>query len=191
MLIYEELDEKFEVDINKSLNQKYIYIQIESSTTSETYLIDANNPVAKPQLFLKRKKDHLYTVSSHNNGFYILTNKNAENNKIVFSTSIPTSIDACEVIITHENDRLIEDVVVLKNHVITEERYNGLRQIRVYNLQSKESSYIKQEEETYTISLWEIDDFNANSIDYRYNSMTTPTTIINYNLETRHKKETF
>ena len=190
-LIFEEKDERFEVGLGKSINNKYILIGVGSSTTSEFLLLDANAENPAPQIFLKREQGHEYTVNVHNDGFYILTNKGAENKKVVFSKSIPSSIDECETIIPHHKDRLIENIVVVHHYLFAEERSNGLEQIRLMNLSSKNSEYITVNEETYTIGLWEIDNYMTHSVEYRYNSMTTPTSLFRQELKTGKKELLF
>lgn len=190
-LIYEEPDERFEVTVEKSINNKYLFIFIGSSTTTEVLLLDADNTALPYQVFLKREQGHEYSVHVHNEGFYILTNKDAENKKVVFSKTIPTSIEACEVIIPHSKDRLLEGVETVHSHLFIEERSNGLEQIRLFDLKTRQSEYIKVDEETYTIGLWETDNYNTNVIEYRYNSMTTPTSVFKQDLKSGAKALVF
>ena len=83
-LIFEENDERYYVAISKSITDTYVEVHCESSTTSETLLIDANNPEGEAIVFLKRESGHLYEIDHHETGFYITTNKDAKNNKVVF-----------------------------------------------------------------------------------------------------------
>lgn len=190
-LIYEESDERFEVTVSKSINNKYVFIFIGSSTTTEVLLLDADNTALPYQVFLKREQGHEYSVHAHNDGFYILTNKEAENKKVVFSRTIPASIEACEVIIPHSKDRLLESVEAIHSHLFIEERSNGLEQIRLVDLKTRQSDYIDVDEETYTIGLWETDNYNTTIIEYRYNSMTTPTSVFKQDLKTGAKTLVF
>ncbi len=187
-LVYEDKDERFGVGIGKAMNDAYILIYSGSSTTTECLLIDANNPTNKPQVFLTRESGHEYKVEVHNNGFYILTNKNAKNRKVVFSKGIPNSIEECTEIISHNEDKLIEDITVIHSHLISTERNNGLEQIGLIDLQTKKVEYINLDEETYTIGLWNLDDYNTSSISYNYNSMTTPSSIFKIDLKTGQKE---
>lgn len=186
-LIFEEKDERFEVGLEKSINRKYILIGVGSSTTSEFLLLDADVADPAPQIFLKREQRHEYFVHVHNDGFYILTNKDAENRKVVFSRTIPASIDTCDIIIPHSKDKLIEGIVVIHSHLFAEERSNGLKQIRLLDIHSGESDHIHINEETYTIGLWGIDNYMTNVVEYRYNSMTTPSSIFRQNLKSGKK----
>lgn len=191
VLVFEEKDERFEVGISKSINNKYILIEVESSTTSECWMLDAAAISPVPQVFLKREQGHEYSVHVHNDGFYILTNKNAENKKVVFSKGFPVSINQCETIIPHSSDRLIEGIIVVHRYLFAEERSNGLEQIRLMDLNAKTSEYITINEETYTVGLWQIDNYMTNSVEYRYNSMTTPTSLYRQDLKSGKKELIF
>ena len=181
-LVYEEADERFSVFISKSLTGKYVELHSQSSTTSETQLIDADNPTSTPIVFLKREAGHIYSIDHHENGFYIVTNKNAKNNKLVFSKTIPTDIEKCEVIIAHSIDILLESSLALQNFVLTEERSNGLQKIRIINLLTKAKKFISFDEETYYCGLASNNDYKASNIYFSYNSLTTPSTVFDYNL---------
>lgn len=87
VLIYQEDDEKFSVGLEKTITDKYIFISSYSSTSSETWFLDANNTKEPLMVFLPRRKDHLYQVAHHQNGFYILSNQDAPNRKVLFAKS--------------------------------------------------------------------------------------------------------
>jgi oligopeptidase B len=182
VLVYQENDEKFNVSIAKSLTDKFIFIYSFSSTTSELQLIDANSPSDAPKTFLNREKDHLYEVDHHESGFYILTNKDAKNRKVVFSPGTPKTIDDCKVITAHSTDVLLEGLLVLKNYMVTEVRTNGLRKIISTDLRSNQSNTILFNEETYFTGLGLNDDYEANTLFFNYNSLTTPATVYQYDL---------
>ncbi|MES2799720.1 MAG: S9 family peptidase [Bacteroidota bacterium] len=181
-LVYQENDEKFGVGISKSITDKYIYIHSYSSTTSEVQLIDADVPAAKPIVFLARSKGHLYDVEHHENGFYMISNHNAKNRKILFTPTIPTNVADCKDFIAHDNAVLVENLLVLKNFIVTEERTNGLTKIRITRLSSNNHHYIEFPEETYMTGLFHNEKYNTENLFYHYNSFTTPATVYCLNL---------
>lgn len=187
VLVYEDLDEKYNVDIQKSLNNEYIIIGTGSSTTDETLLIKADHPDEKPIVFLPRKKDHLYKVEVHNDGFYILSNHNAKNRKLLFSKTIPKSIEECNEVIPHSVDVLLEGVTAFDKQLVIQERMNGLQKIKVIDLATKSEKYVTIDEETYSLGLGHNDNYTTPYIYYRYNSMTTPSTVYKYNLTSGEK----
>lgn len=187
VLVYEEKDEKFSVGIGKTITNDFILIHSVSSTTSEVQLISANNPNELPKLFLKRKQGHLYEIAHHKNGFYIESNDNAPNKKVLFSKEIPTSLEDCSTLIAHDSKTLIEGIAVFKNYLLIEERINGLRKLKLKNLNSNEARYIDFDEETYFLGLGLNDDYTSDELFYSYNSMTTPSTVYKYNMATGEK----
>jgi oligopeptidase B len=182
-LVYQEDDERFTVHIDKATSSKYIYIHCNSSTTSEIHLLDANDPVSHTHVFLKREKGHIYSVENHENGYYILSNKNAKNGKILFCANFETVNSAVEFI-PHDSNRLIESIQVFESFLVAEVRENGLRRIQVIHFKDTKSVYVDFPEETYFTGLTHNDDYHATSFFYSYNSMTTPSSVLRYDVET-------
>jgi len=182
VLVYEEKDEKFGVGIDKTSTDKYIVLYSYSSTTSEASVIDADKPLELPRVFLPRKKGHLYEMAHHTNGFYILSNHEAPNKKLLFSADFPKSIEACETIIAYNSDILLEGISAFKNFLLLEERNNGLRKLRLKELSTGKEKYIGFDEETYFLGLAVNDAFDTDEIFFSYNSMTTPSTVYKYNM---------
>lgn len=184
VLVYEEKDEKFGVGVGKSITDKYIMIYSYSSTTSEMQWIAADKPLDKPTVYIPRKQGHLYEIAHHANGFYILSNDKATNKRILFSASAPTSVESCQELVAHDSKTLIEGISVFKNFLLTEERTNGLRKLKLRNINDNSERYLSMNEETYFLGLGLNDEFNTDEIFYSYNSMTTPATVYKYNMAT-------
>jgi oligopeptidase B len=182
VLVFEEKDEKFSVGIDNSKTKKLILIYSYSSTTSEEQWIDANNPSTLPTIFIPRSAGHIYEISDHTNGFYILSNDDAVNKKVCFSSTPPKSIAECREFIAHDPEVLIESISCFKDFLLLEERKNGLLKLKLKNLKDGVENYISFNEETYYVGLGLNDDINATSIFYNYNSMTTPASVYQYNL---------
>jgi len=189
-LIYEEKDERFYVFISKSLTEKYIEINCESSTTSETLLVDADIPTSEPIVFLKRQNGHLYHVDHHETGFFITSNNKAKNNQVLFSKNIPLSLDKCAVIVAHQDSILIENTIAFKKHLVIEERSNGLQKIKLIELANMTEKFIHFDEETYYLGLAVNETFDTEELYFTYNSLTTPSTVYKYNLN-NHTREVF
>jgi oligopeptidase B len=187
-LIYEEKDDKFSVGIGKTLTNAYILIYSYSSTTSEIQVIDASSAKALPKVFLGRKAGHIYEVEHHENGFYILSNDNAVNNRILFSKDIPTDIASCQEVVKHNPKVLIEGLSVFKRHLLIEERDNGLLKLKLKNVADGQEKYIDVDGETYYLGLATNDDYAASKIYYVFNSMTTPARVYTYDLQTNQRE---
>jgi len=189
-LIFEEKDDKFSVGIGKTLTNAFVLIYSYSSTTSEIQLIDAAISKAAPKVFLARKAGHLYEVEHHENGFYILSNDQAVNNRIFFSKDIPTDLASCQEVIKHNPKVLIEGLTVFKRQLLIEERDNGLLKLKLKNVADGQEKYIDVDGETYYLGLATNDDYAASKIYYVFNSMTTPSRVYTYDLQTG-KREIF
>ncbi len=184
VLVYEEKDEKFGVGVGKSITDKFIMLYSYSSTTSEMQWIDADKPLDKPSVFLPRKQGHLYEIADYANGFYILSNDHATNKRILVSASAPTSLESCQELVAHDPKTLIEGISIFKNFLLIEERTNGLRKLKLRNINDNSERYLSMNEETYFLGLGLNDEFNTDEIFYSYNSMTTPSTVYKYNMAT-------
>ena len=183
-LIFEEKDDKFSVGIGKTLTNAFVLIYSYSSTTSEIQMIDAAVAKAAPKVFLARKAGHLYEVEHHENGFYILSNDQAVNNRIFFSKDIPTDLASCQEVIKHNPKVLIEGLTVFKRQLLIEERDNGLLKLKLKNVADGQEKYIDVDGETYYLGLATNDDYAASKIYYVFNSMTTPSRVYTYDLQT-------
>jgi len=182
-LVYQEDDEKYSVHISKSTSQRYIFIHCTSSTTTETRMIDANAPEGDALIFWKRDKGHIYDVEHHDKGFYILSNKEAKNGKILYCPENDKEKSISEFV-AHDETRLIEGIQVFKNFLVAEVRINGLLKIEVIQFKNGKRSYIEFPEETYFTRLEMNDNYNTTSIFYMYNSLTTPSSVYTYEVET-------
>lgn len=187
-LVYQEEDEKFSVGIGKTTTNKYLFIYCYSSTTTELHWIDANNPEDKPQVFFPRRSGHMYEVAHHEKGFYILSNyEGASNRKVLYAPSFPKHINLCKELIPHKTEVLIEGLSAFKNYLVIEERSNGLRGIKMINLNDQKESTIAFGEETYFLGLGVNDNYNTDDLFFAYNSLTTPPTVYRYNMTNQDK----
>ena len=193
-LIYQEDDEKFSVGFSKSKTEKYIFIGSYSSLTSEILWLSADDKEAKAQVFIPRKLGHLYDVQHHENGFYIMSNHEAENYQILYARTFPKSITQCDVFQAVSDEVLIEGLEVFNEFLVIVERKNGLKKFKLYPFESREEQYIEFDEETYSLGLGLNDEYYTNTLYYSYNSMTTPSSVYQYDMMTGervlwHQKE--
>ena len=193
-LIYQEDDEKFSVGFSKSKTGKYIFIGSYSSLTSEVLWLNADDNEAKAKVFIPRKLGHLYDVEHHENGFYIMSNHEAENYQILYARTFPKSITQCDVFQAVSDEVLIEGLEVFNEFLVIVERKNGLKKFKLYPFESREEQYIEFDEETYSLGLGLNDEYYTNTIYYSYNSMTTPSSVYQYDMMTGervlwHQKE--
>jgi oligopeptidase B len=188
--IYAEPDSTYSVGINTSWDKRFILISSNSTTTTETWFIPADQPLAQPKVVVARQAGLEYYVESFpGNEFYILNNHQAKNFKISTAPINDPGLAAWKDLVPHQPGTLINDFTVREKFLVVEERTNALDRIRVIRRNSGEEYYIDFGEEVYTASMTDpSDEFDSDSIRYEYTSLTTPESTIGYSLSSKHKE---
>jgi oligopeptidase B len=189
VLIYFEKDETFNVEIAKSKSRKYLAIESGSTLTTEYQILDADNPDGEFKIFQKRVRGLEYSINHYEDSFYIMTNKDkAENFKLMKTPVNKTSKSNWVEVLAHREDVLLEDIEIFKDFLVIEERENGLNRIRIMPWSGEGEYYLPFESETYTAYTSSNVDFNTDVLRYGYQSMTTPSSIIDFNMKTKTKE---
>lgn len=186
-LIYEEKDETFSCYVYKSLSDKFIYIGSFSTLSSEIRYIDADRPLNAATLFAKREKEVKYVVSDHGDRFYVVTNKDAKNFKLMTAELTNTAATAWKEIVPHRKDTYLMDVTVFKNYLVLEERTNGITQLHITDLQGKNSYLIPFADQSYLASVGDNREFDTDVLRYDYESMRLPSSVYDFNMKTRQQ----
>ncbi|MFQ5548259.1 MAG: S9 family peptidase [Woeseia sp.] len=186
-LVYEEEDETFNVSVSKALSERYLYITTYSTDQSEEYYLDANDPGAKPTLFLAREPKHEYEVTDGEGRFYIVTNDGAENFKLMVTPIDKTAKENWRVVVPHRDDVLLETVTVFKDHIVIEETDKGLGKIATIDISSGQRRIVEFDEPVYAASGDDNYEYDAKSFRFVYESMTTPETTYDIDLDTHAK----
>ena len=184
--IYHESDDTFTCSVYKSLSKKYIVISCNSTVSAEYRLLSTDNILGDMQLFLERERDHEYFVSDYKDTFYIQTNYNALNFRLM-QGQIGQSKEEWKEVIAHRDDTLLEDFVNFEDYLVVQERTNGLTHIRVIERKTNEEHYIDFGEETYTAYFGTNLDRKSDTLRFGYTSLTTPSSVIDYDMVKRQK----
>ncbi|OIQ23960.1 S9 family peptidase [Lacinutrix sp. MedPE-SW] len=186
ILVFHEEDETFNAFVYKTKSKKYIVIGCSSTLTSEYRFLDANTPDAEFKIFQERERKLEYSIAHYDDSFYIITNNNEATNFKLQKTSIHATEKSNWVdVLPHREEVLLEDIEIFKNYLVVNERENGLNKIRIISWDKTEDYYLDFNSETYTASLGNNPDFNSNTLRYSYNSLTTPSSVIDYNFSTK------
>lgn len=181
-LVYFEKDETFDVYIGESLIKKHVFIHIASTLTSEIQVINAANPEAAPRMLWAREKGVEVNASEDENYFYLLTNKGAENFKLL---KLPINeVDAAKAteLIAHRPQVYIENFIAFKNKLILASRENGLSQLEVFDKKDNSIKKITFPDESYFVELGANTEYDSVYFRYNYESMKAPPTIYDYDL---------
>lgn len=187
-LVYHEEDETFNTFVYKSKSRHYIIIGSISTLSSEYRILNADNPDGNFKVFQVRERKLEYSISHYDGHFYIMTNKdNATNFKLMKTPEDKTGKEFWTDVIPHRQDVLLEDIEIFKEYYALDERKNGLNQIRVISWDGKEDYYIPFKSETYTAHFGNNPEFNSFNLRFSYTSLTTPSSVIDYNFKTKQK----
>ncbi|WP_304038537.1 S9 family peptidase [Mesonia mobilis] len=189
ILVYQEEDETFNAYVYKSKSKKYIIIGSSSTMSDEYRILDADQPRGDFKLFQERVRGVEYGFSHFEDHFYIITNKDeAQNFKLMKTEVNKTASEYWEEVIPHREDVLLEDMDIFKNYLVLSERYNGLNRIRIMSWDNQEDYYLPFDNETYTAYTGTNPDFDTNILRYGYNSLTTPASVIDFDMKTKESE---
>ena len=187
--IFNETDETFSTFVYKSKSRKFIIIGSSSTLTSEYRVLNANTPDGEFKIFQSRERGLEYDIAHFEDKFYIVTNKDkATNFKLMVTSEDKTSQENWTDFIPHRDDVLLEDIEIFKDYLVVSERENGLSKIKISRWDGSNSYYLPFDNETYSAYTSVNVDFDTNILRYGYNSFTTPSSIIDFNMETKEKE---
>ena len=187
-LVFEEKDDTFNVFVTKSKSKKYLVIGSHSTVSTEYQILEANNPEGEFKVFQSRKRDLEYDIAHYQDHFYIKTNKDeATNFKVMKTPENNTQKDNWVDVIPHREDTLLEDFSIFKDYLVLEERNEGLNKIRIKRWDNTEDYYLPFDEETYSADAYGNPEFDTDILRYSYNSMTTPSSVIDFNMKDKTK----
>ncbi len=187
-LVFHEEDDTFGVAIYKSKSKKYLIIACYSTLTNEYYTLNANTPDAEFKVFQERIRGLEYSVSHYGDQFYIVTNvDDAVNFKLMKTPENETGLNHWTEVIPHRVEVLLEGIDIFKDFLVISERSNGLNHIRIKSWDGTEDYYLPFDDETYTAYTSTNVEFDTVILRYGYNSMTTPSSSIDFNMVTKEK----
>ena len=195
VLVFEEKDETFSTYVYPSKSREYIMIGSGSTMSSEFSYLSSNSPLDSFKLIQERERGLEYRPYHFDDMFYISTNIDKSTNFKLVKTPISSpSKSNWEDVIPHRDDVLLEEVDFFRNFMVIGERNNGLLKIRIKSWDGTEDYYIgfksgfDFEKETYNASIDLNPDYDTNVLRYNYTSLTTPYSVIDYNVETQEEE---
>ena len=177
VLVFEEADETFSCGIGKSKSEQYLMIASYSTVSNEWRYLDANTPNGEWKIIQPRERNLEYSCSHYGDHFYITTNRDAKNFKLVRTPIHATTYENWEDVLPHRDETLLEGVDIFKDYLVVSERTEGLNQIRVKRWDDAEDYYIQFPDPAYSAYVGANPDFDTKQLRYGYNSMTTPSSV--------------
>ena len=187
-LVYFEKDETFYTNVSKSKSKKFIIISSFSTLTSEFQFLPADNINESFKLFNKRKRGVEYSINHYDDHFYIITNKDKAYNYKLMKTKISeTSSENWTDVVEHRKNVLIEGIDIFKDHLVVSERVDGLNRINIKKWDDSENYFLNFDNETFSSNTTTNLDFNSKKLNYAYNSLNEPYSVIEFDMITKEK----
>ena len=183
-LIYDEKDELFDIFTYRSRDKAVIFVAAQSKTSTDVRYLPADNPAAELKVILPRQPEHEYDVDHRGNLFYIRSNKGAKNFRVMTAPVSDPSEKNWKEFIAHRPAVKIEGVDLFSDHAVLSEWENGLQQIEVVNFKTDKRNRISFPEPVYSASLNSNREFDTTVLRYSYNSLVTPNSIFDYDMNT-------
>ena len=184
---YIETDDTFNCGVYKSKSQKYIVISSGASITSEYQILLADKPEDAFKLFQPRIRGLEYGITHYQDRWYVVTNWDAINFRLMHTDELLTERTHWKEVIAHREDTLLEGVELFVNHMVIEERRNGQNHIRIINQTTQGEHYMKFDSETYDCWSSTNPEFDTETLRFGYTSMTTPSSVYDYDMNTKDK----
>ena len=188
VLVFEEKDEEFSCFVFKTKTKKFLMIGSSQTVSDEYRVLESNNPKGEFRLFQKRERDLEYSITHYEDKFYILTNLEAKNFRLMSCPLHSTEKESWEEVIPHRENTLLESVEMFKEYLVLEERTDGLAHIRVTRWDKAEEYYLEFPDPTYSAGVGANPEFDTETLRFGYSSMTTPGSVFDYNMKTRERE---
>ena len=184
-LVYEEKDELFDIGVQRSRDRAVIMLGAFSKTSTEFRFIPATDPNAGWKTIVPRAADHEYDVEHRGDLFYIRTNKGAKNFRVVTAPAADPSEKNWKEFVGHRPAVKVDGIDLFANHAVLSEWENGLEQIEIIDLKNNTRHRMAFPEPVYSASISNNREFNTTTLRYNYQSLSTPSSTFDYDLNTR------
>jgi oligopeptidase B len=203
VLIYEEADERFRIDVERTRSGAYVLLTIASHTASEVHYLPADQPYGKFQLIEPREDNHEYYADHHPgiaaggspgtrvDRFYIRTNSGGRTFRLVNASTLDPSSKNWHEVIPNRPEVMLSSVSAFRTHLVLFEREGGLPYLRIVDLMTYASNLlaashrIEFSEPAYNASIGENPEFETSQLRFQYESFVTPRSVFDYDLRSR------
>lgn len=190
-LIFEEKDELFDIDALRTRDKAMILVSSESKTATEWRYLPADLSSAELKLISPRELDHEYYVDHRDKFFYIRTNKGAKNFRVVTAPVSDPAQSNWKELVAHRPAVKVEDIDLFANHLVLSEWENGLEKLEILDFKTNKMHSVAFPEPVYAAELSQYRErdqnreFDTHVLRYNYQSLVTPFSVFDYNMNTR------
>jgi len=186
-IMYEEKDPAYYIGVYRSKSEDYIILWNSSTLSNDYYILSTDDPTGKFRQFSPREKIHEYWIEHFDDKFYIVTNWDAKNFRLMEVSENNTEQSNWKEVIAHRPDVLLQSIEVFRNFIVLSERKEGLNHLRIINQTSRDEHYLEFEETAYIAYTSTNPEFDTEWLRFGYSSLTTPFSTYDYHMETGEK----
>lgn len=183
--VFRETDETFTVEAYRSRSRKYIMIAAQHTLSSEYRFLDAAAPDGEFRILQPRERGLEYQADHLGDKFYILTNLNARNFRLMAAPESELAKESWKEVIPHREDVFLEGFTAFTDYLVLAERKNGLTGIRVMRWDKTGDHKVDFGEETYAASIGANPGVDGSLLRFNYESLTTPPSTFEYDMKAR------
>jgi oligopeptidase B len=187
-LLFEEKDERFSVDVRRSLSRAYLFLTTSSHTASEVHYLAADQPAGAFKVVAPRETGHEYYVDHHGDRFFIRTNQGAPNFRLVSAPVTGPGKASWKEVIPHRPQVMLAGMTFFANHYVLFEREGGLPQLSVTDFRTGATHRIAFPEPVYTAGSSTNAEYETSTFRYTYQSFVTPSSVFDYDMDRRESK---
>ncbi len=187
MLIFEEKDELYSLQVEATRSLGYLIATSESSETTEQRILNADKPDGEFVVFLPRKDNHKYYVDHHGKDFYIVTNDKGRNFRLAVAPAGERNVKHWKELIPHRGDVKLDGVDMFKDFFVAIEKAEGLPRLRVFDIKTQAAHAISFPEAAYEASAGQNAEFDSTLYRFNYQSLVTPASVFDYDVATRQR----
>ena len=186
-VVYHENDPSFYIGVYRSKSGKYIIIANRSTLSNDYQILSTDDPYGSFKQFAVRESNLEYSIDHFENKFYINTNWEAKNFRLMEADESSTDKENWKEVIAHRDDVLIEGVEVFTDFIVMDERKEGLTNLRIINQKNGDEHYLNFGEAAYTAYISTNPEFASDWLRFDYSSMTTPNSTFDYNMVSKER----
>ena len=187
-MVYEEKDERFNLGVERTRSHKFLLMEIGSLTTSEWRYLSADQPNGEWKIIAPRVQDREYDVDHHGDQFFIRTNDQGRNFRLVSAPVSDPRPENWKEVIPHRANVMLSGMDMFADFYVLSEREDGLPHLRVTDFRSGKSHRIEFPEPTYSVFPAANREYDTHVFRYSYQSMVTPNSTYDYDMEKHESK---
>ena len=186
-LLWFEQDETYSTVVFRTKSEQFLMIASYSTLSTEFRFLSADDPDGRFRIIQPRGANLEYSVDHYKDKFYIVTNYEARNFRLMETGIDRTGKENWKELIPNRDDVYLDGIEIFKDHLVVAERKDGLTQLRIIDWNDWSEHYLDFGEEVYVASISVNPEFDTHTLRFNYSSLTTPGSVYDYNMKTREK----